>query len=68
MLDDLFELDLAAGTWTELKGPAVQGAAPSARWGHGFASSGNLLFVFGGMIGGWIRGGARTQQRRPPVI
>ena len=43
---DLHVLDLDTMEWTHLNN--TSGASPSARAGHGFASSNNLLYVYGG--------------------
>ena len=40
-------LDLATKTWSDLTNFAA-GPRPSPRYGHGFASADNKLFVFGG--------------------
>ena len=47
-LNDLYMLDPSTNTWSDLTYSAI-GPRPPPRWGHGFASANNKLFVFGGM-------------------
>ena len=47
-LNDLYMLDPSTNTWSDLTYSAI-GPRPPPRWGHGFASADNKLFVFGGM-------------------
>ncbi len=47
----MFHYHIGLALWTDLAG-ASSGAAPSPRWGHGFASAGDQLFVFGGIFKG----------------
>ena len=46
-LDDLYQLDLAARTWTELTGQ-VFGSRPAQRGGHNFLALNGELYAFGG--------------------
>ena len=46
-MNDLFVLDPSNNTWSDLTNIAT-GPRPSARYGHGFTSADNKLFVFGG--------------------
>ncbi len=43
----MFSFDPANMTWTLLSA-AAKGTAPSPRYGHGFTSAGNTLYVHGG--------------------
>ena len=45
--EDLHSFDQATMAWTLLS--ANDSARPAARYGHGFASAGGLLFVHGGI-------------------
>ena len=47
-LQDLHVYDPAAASWMDLSA-AVGGSPPPARFGHGFASAGGRLYVFGGL-------------------
>jgi hypothetical protein len=47
IFSDLFAFDPQTLTWKNLTG-TVLGTPPSARFGHGFASVGGLLYVHGG--------------------
>ena len=49
-LDDLYMLDPSNNTWTDLSA-MIKGSPPKPRGGHGFTSSNNRLFVFGGTKG-----------------
>jgi N-acetylneuraminic acid mutarotase len=46
-LNDLHVFDPVAEAWTDLSA-AISGSPPSPRWGHGFTSAGDKLYVFGG--------------------
>ena len=46
-LGDLHHFDTASSTWTDLTNQ-VQGHAPGPRFAHGFTSTGDDIYVFGG--------------------
>ncbi len=46
LLDDFFALNPARMAWTNLSGLP---AAPSPRFGHGFAGAGSRLYLLGGV-------------------
>ncbi len=61
-LDDLHSFDLVNMVWTVL---SAKGSAhrPSARYGHGFASAGDKLYVHGGVgPSGNSRAGAEFEE------
>jgi hypothetical protein len=62
-LQDLHAFDLANMKWTALSDPAT-GTWPSARNGHGFASTGGKLYVHCGSNGGESGKLIATQMRR----
>ncbi len=60
LLGDLHEFDLAEYRWRD-RAAELQGEAPTGREGHGMATTGGRVYIFGGWHGeGWLSASKQT--------